>query len=515
VAGAVLTLIPQDSTAGVTRRAAISGEDGRYAIAAPGAGSYVLETKRIGVRRVISHPFALAADEARRMDVAVAFIATQLGAIAVTERASCGARVSSDPATAALWDEASAALTAARLTRETQTLPLEVTYTTRILDLNAANVVDERRSAPSPLVGPPFASPPAEQLSRVGFVERLPGDSLKFDAPDAGTLTSSSFVRDHCFGVRRGDADHRGEIALTFVPAPDRNRPDIQGALWIDATSRELRSIDYEYVNVGFPTNGARLGGTVQLARLQSGKWIVSRWAIRMPRFVVEQTGLRARALRIGSILETGGIVTVRQNESAHPFVVAGVATDSTTGAPLANARVDIDGTNHSATTDAAGRFRIELADSGKFTLSLHHARVDSLGIEPPVRGIVTTRGESPVTVAIPSAAVVRRSLCGDANGETAVLRLWLHGANGVPLAETRIDYVLRFFTKANGIAAPSGDVVDSGPAVTTTDGVLLLCGVPTGRRVRVELHDPSRNVAYVNVLVAPNEIVLRSVTLQ
>jgi len=69
---------------------------------------------------------------------------------------------------------------------------------------------------------------------------------------------------------------------------------DIQGTMWLDAATSELRRLDFEYENLDLDVDTRQLGGTVEFARLPSGAWIVRDWAIRVP--IIEQGPARRTA---------------------------------------------------------------------------------------------------------------------------------------------------------------------------------------------------------------------------
>src|SRR3712207_7026349 len=59
-----------------------------FSVAAAGAGSFTLETKRIGVRPALSPRFSLGAGETRDVDVTVAAVVPRLAAVRVRGRRS-------------------------------------------------------------------------------------------------------------------------------------------------------------------------------------------------------------------------------------------------------------------------------------------------------------------------------------------------------------------------------------------------------------------------------------------
>jgi hypothetical protein len=141
-AGVLVALIQGGSG---ERRIVLTDEAGRFTVAAPGAGTYSLETKRIGVRPMLSPGFMLATGEAREISVTVAPVVAVLDAVRVSGRSYRGQRVSEGAETATLWEEVRAALMATRLTREARSFPTTITSVKRTLDPTSFQVRSEER----------------------------------------------------------------------------------------------------------------------------------------------------------------------------------------------------------------------------------------------------------------------------------------------------------------------------------------------------------------------------------
>jgi hypothetical protein len=107
---------------------------------------------------------------------------------------------------------------------------------------------------------------------------------------------------------------------------------------------------------------------------------------------------------------------------------VEGVAADSLHHGALAGATIVAtpsqagDTVFHSALTDSVGRFAIAGLPPGAYRLTVDHASIDSSGIGAlpvtvEVRGDDTAR----VTLAVPSLALLHRTLCADALADSTV----------------------------------------------------------------------------------------------
>ena len=114
VSGVVLSVL--DARDAVVAQA-LSDERGAFDVRLPSIGMYSLDVKRIGVKRIRMAPFAVGEGETRRVDVAVESLPTVLSSVQVRGRTSCVRRPETNVRTAALWDDARAALNAAVITR--------------------------------------------------------------------------------------------------------------------------------------------------------------------------------------------------------------------------------------------------------------------------------------------------------------------------------------------------------------------------------------------------------------
>jgi len=179
LAGVVLSVLDAQ---GATVLQALSDEKGAFEIRLPGAGTYSLDVKRIGVRRVQLRQFAVASGETRRLDVSVEPVPAVLSSVKVTGRTSCVRNPETNARTAALWEDARAALTAAVITRTlaTGTTADSVVRYQRKLDPDTWRVLYETRRRVSVAMDRPFRSLPAEVLSveptiiqRLGLSEAL------------------------------------------------------------------------------------------------------------------------------------------------------------------------------------------------------------------------------------------------------------------------------------------------------------------------------------------------------
>ncbi|MES2176585.1 MAG: carboxypeptidase regulatory-like domain-containing protein [Gemmatimonadota bacterium] len=118
------------------------------------------------------------------------------------------------------------------------------------------------------------------------------------------------------------------------------------------------------------------------------------------------------RALSLVAVVLAVGGEVVAQTPNVIPRI-RGLAFDSLRGQPLANAFVAIAGGPWSTTSDARGRFELEMVPGGAQSIILQHATLDTLGFSGLTTRVLLTDGAE-VRVGTPSFATLWRRACGD-----------------------------------------------------------------------------------------------------
>lgn len=485
---------------------ALTSAAGEFRIRAPGAGRYSLRAERVGYATVTTPAFALAEGETREERLVASGRAVALAAVVVTPRGRrCAVRPEAGLETATLWEEARKALAAAEFANRAGLFRYDVVRWER--DQGAGGVVTRDVREPRTGVAElPFVSIPPEELSREGFIRRLPTGEADYAAPDASVLLSDEFLDDHCFRVATGG--DRSLVGLEFEPVAGRTVPDVRGVLWLDRATAELRRVEYRYVNGPPESRDPRVGGSVEFERLRGGPWIVRRWAIRMPlaERVTRETGANPdrpalSTLNVTGVREGGGEVTSARlvgDASAPdaavgggaPAMVEGVVWDSVARAPLAGAHVFLSGTGAEAVAGADGRYRLEAPAGGSYTLTFTHP---ALG---PVASAVTPRtvtvapgGTARADLAVPAPARVTAALCpGEARRAFAgVVAGRVRGVAPDSVA-VRASWQ-RFDVAARTVGSTSGWTETRPDAA----GLYVLCGVPEEVPVEVAVRPARR----------------------
>lgn len=413
--GAIVLLV---DTTGTRVTGLLTDDAGRYQLRAPAPGQFGLRVDVVGYHSVTTPMLAIAGSDTLTRDIVFRFQRSSLPAVAVTATTRC-AQVSSDAGDAPLlWAEARKTLEAIRLAARDARFSVSLRRYDRVVGLPDSTIRSSRTWTQQGVTASPFESLAPDVVARDGFATGHDSARYYF-APDAAVLLSDAFVRGHCFGTRRGGP--AGTVGLSFRPQQVTQRVDIEGVLWIDSATAELRSMEYRYVPaVGRPPVG---GGYVAFGRYPSGLWGVQRWAIRLPMLRVMESRRRPDGA-LGRFVDTvvtafredGGELLAPATASAGARL-AGEVFDSTSGRALAGATVVLEGLGHSVATDSAGRFAFDgLQEEGEVRLRARHPRLDSLGLAIPMQTARLRRSaEAVVRLAVPGVAAAARAHCPSA----------------------------------------------------------------------------------------------------
>lgn len=393
IGGAFVVLAREDSTPLV---GGLTNTDGSFALRVEGPGRYRLRVERIGYRSAITDAFPVAAGERVVRDVVVRSQPVDVGRVDVSSTGRCVLRPEEGEPTWRLWSEARKALEVTLWTEAQRELQFAIARFERRVDPEGLFVWSEEVELGAALAGRAFLSGTAERLQRFGYVR---GDRAEreYYLPDATVLLSDTFLDDHCFRLLPDDGS--GLRRVRFEPADPRSTADVEGILWLDAESHELRTLEVRYVNPGLPgkVEPRRFGGELHFARLPDGAWIVSRWRIRMPAF--HRTGVLGLRVAVHHFVESEGEVLRVRTAAGAPIAyrraaaeVTGTVRHPETGQALKGAEVVLVGTPYRALTDSEGRFTLEGLPGHRYRLRLAH---DALQPAPPPLTVTLVRGET------------------------------------------------------------------------------------------------------------------------
>jgi hypothetical protein len=502
VPGALVALVGED---GRVAGEVLADGGGRFLVRATVPGRFTLRARRVGYRTSSSPALTLAAGETADYRMVAAVERVTLPALTATSERRCTS--ATDPGVVTLWEEARKALDATAVTSRQYPYRYTMRRGLRHVDAGTLLTRSEETHTDDALLSTPFVAVPAEQLATRGYIEEA-GDTTVFFAPDAQVLLSQSFLELHCFTAKAGDVWHRGMVGLGFAPVcRTGRRADVEGVLWMDARTAELRVLEYGYTGIPAVQMPREVGGRVEFRRLPEGGWIVSRWRIRMPDAprVVRSGVPSARAAGLsmsvpGLAEETGEVLAIRDRAGAAVPLegaarLAGLVYDSTRGAPLAGARVYLAGTQSFTVTDSAGRYVLDGVAEGVYSLGYAHPRLDSLRYSPqPVQVVVTPPLAMARDLAIPSLARLLTAACPAAApaAETgAFAGLVTAQGDGRPMAGVPV----RAAWQRPGEAGDSAHLI----SVTDEAGAYRFCAVPERQAVMV--------AAFLPGAPAPHEV--------
>ena len=287
---AVGVVVVATDTAGAEVARALSGTNGTFFLTVPAPARYVVKALRIGYRPTVLPPLDVADGDARTLRIVLSGEAVMLETVRVEGATTCRIAEEAGRLVANAWDQAHTALAASTVASGGRpfiaTLATYSHYTPRGQEfVQAESVTVVKQSTTSG-----FVSVPAESLAANGYFTQR-GYRYAYHAPDANVLLSPTFAATHCFRVVPGGTAHFDWIGIGFRPAEGRRGlAEVDGTLWLDRASSELRRLEFRYVNLPRSSGGEAADGWVDFVRLLTGDWIIKRWAIRTP-VTEERTG--------------------------------------------------------------------------------------------------------------------------------------------------------------------------------------------------------------------------------
>ncbi|MEP6550513.1 MAG: carboxypeptidase-like regulatory domain-containing protein [Gemmatimonadales bacterium] len=301
--GALVALI--DAKDSVVAEGVASEAGARVLRALPGV--YRVRVRRIGYLPFISSPVPLAASI--ELTVSVESPRVVLDQIVVNSQSQCRLRDPASRTLAVVWDEIGKALRSSQLTTE-DLAGIGSAHTYRVETLPNGVVTSADTNVFRITSGRPFGAISTESLFAHGYVRGNESLGWVYFGPDETVLLSEQFASTHCFKLVRDNSRPR-DIGVAFEPAPKRDLPDIEGILWVDQSTSELREIVFNFVNAGMLTR-FKAGGFTKFRHVPSGAWIVDEWKLRAPRLVAREVhgyAPRTEYTAIGYLDTGGGIV--------------------------------------------------------------------------------------------------------------------------------------------------------------------------------------------------------------
>jgi hypothetical protein len=491
---------------GVTLARALTTSRGTFTLNLPAAGAVDIRVLRIGNRPSIGPRLSVAAGETRSVRIVYRAEPISLATITVRERETCRVQSDSGLMVARLWEEARKAMLASQLSADDVPLEAEWIEYNRAFDSTSRIVRRQTvRTSKSPTTHA-FRSVPAGVLQESGYVV-TESDATNYYAPDAEVLLSEAFVDSHCFHlVAPAHDEDQGRIGIAFVPTRERaNMKEIDGTLWLDRATAELRTLTFRFLNLPEAANGAKPGGTVDFLRLNEGSWLVKRWSIRMPElantFTLGTSNLAnarfANRVVLRAVRVTGGEVIRVTHRDALIYKATGeaisvqvIAHDTLMSAR--GARLDLEGTDYTALADARGLISLSPVLAGQYRARVRTALMDSLHM-PPIALNVETHAEMRVdSIALPSARDVLANACpADAiAGNEGMIHGWVKDSRAEPVPHATV--VATWQENFATLGTATGDVISvrtkTAGGITDSGGYWRICGMPQATLLTVSI---------------------------
>jgi hypothetical protein len=431
-----------------------------------------------------------------------------------------------------LWAELRKALTANAMTEAQGLVALDVDLYERVLDRNLG-VMSERTEQRTKVPRRPATGISWDQLDSARRGDATSAEVYR--APDAATFLSDRFVKSHCFSAIRGYGSENGLTGLEFKPARVGGLPELTGVIWLDPRANSLRYLNFDYVNLPVPLRIARTTGRVDFQQLPSGKWIVPRWYIRMPRTArvrstdvgsptvvrdslvgYQEVGGTARPAGSAPTVAAGSPAPTQDEPEEAPSdavhsILTGLVFDSTTGRPLKGVEVSTGGGQFKAITSDGGRYELSVLGGLSDKVIFDHPRLSLFRIPERVQNITVpagSRGQAVVT--IPSLGTLRKRLCGQNETGTEAQGIavgYVRDAAGNPVRNAHVWATWQIsWIQQNGRLVSTNQQrtveTDTGP-----DGSYMICGFTRGAQVTAKVGIAGKNTVEEKLAVPANMV--------
>jgi hypothetical protein len=413
---------------GALVRRALSNELGTFDLPLPHGGHWDVRALRIGFRPTTVHTPDIAADETRSLRIVLGAEATVLARVTVRGEDVCKTGPESGAVVARAWEEARKALMASGLSVTGAPLVAQWIVFDRTLDPTARIVREQHVQTTIAPTTHAFTSWPAESLATRGYIVAESGNITHY-APDANVLLSESFASLHCFHMEPPPSGHGDLVGVGFRPArEERGQSDIEGTLWLDRQTSQLRWLEYHYTGVPAAAERAGVGGRVEFLLLESGSWLVSRWNIRMARLAAPERNLDGGAVRrviippseatVRGVSIAGGEVTrvyrgdsLKYQAKGNIFDAQLVSKDPSV--PVAFAAIKLLGSDYETDTDSMGRAQLTPVLEGRYRLRVATPLMEAMGVAVTDREVEIRSGAAHVdSIALPSMGELMRMAC-------------------------------------------------------------------------------------------------------
>jgi hypothetical protein len=215
----------------------------------------------------------------------------------------------------------------------------------------------------------------------------------------------------------------------------------------------------------------------------------------------------------VAGALAFGSSVLSAQSNSA--ATVTGIVFDSLfTQRALGGAQVWLEGTDRTAITDAEGRFRFQTIAPGRYTVTVLHAALDSIGVAAPSREIDVTAGATiDVSLGTPSDRTVLSVLCAAQPMDSAtglMVGSVSERGTGRVVEGATILATWSLWTLNKGLKQE----LRNASATADASGTFRLCGVPTDVPVQLRTVSLGGSAAVMETSLEGQAVAMRSLLL-
>jgi hypothetical protein len=327
---------------------AVTGARGSWQLRVT-ADSVVIRALRIGFAPHVLDTVHLAAGERRELNALLPVTPVALPAVRTAADTRCRVRPESASLVAFVFHEARTALAASQLIAPDGPVRTRVRVSEEVLSPWDDEVleVDHREYTTDALR--PYRTAPVDSLLEFGFVTRILEPfhhrarietAVEYRVPSVDLFLDDRFLDEYCLRLVESAPGRPDLIGVGFRPARTRPITQLEGTLWIDRRTSELRRMEFGYAGLDGSEVRRNPGGWLEFSRLERGLWFVSRWMLRVPalgtwrerrgRSNLRITILNVPVIRVnGSVLElavddralfTAGVPDAIENESLLPL---------------------------------------------------------------------------------------------------------------------------------------------------------------------------------------------------
>ncbi|MDB4876844.1 MAG: hypothetical protein JWM41_3290 [Gemmatimonadetes bacterium] len=494
IPGAVVWLT--DSAGNFLARS-VGDEKGRFAVMRL-VGSARLHAVRIGFR-----PQELAFDPAANdtmFTLRMSTLPPLLAPMSASGRRVCGGAKGTGEALDA-WEQARAALLASVVSREATPPSIRVVSFSRKIDALTGQVTHQSVRSRTQLGDRSYvAGRPGWAFAEEGYMLEAKNGERTFFAPDEGVLLDPTFAGTHCMHVIEGRGPRRDEVGIAFEPVGEHGRDtlvDITGVLWLRRGTPELRSMEFQYTSLEPAARGS--GGEIVFRSMPNGAPMIERWSIKSAQIAFDNPSrageLRHRlpdrvqrgSSRLLAYHEFGGAVAWSDWKGTHvPGTSLREVTGQVTqlnGRPGVGARVWLENTSDTTTTDSLGYFVIPDVVPGRYAVRAADSTLAAVGVTRGWAGVDATKQRvEPVLIFYFGVLEVLGARC---HGQvipdgTGILLGRVTDADGGAVLSARIEAHWSQTSPAADQLKPdrTADVDD--------DGRFAVCGAPMTQPVRL-----------------------------